>query len=140
MIRWKALIRDAVIIFVLTGLGGFVIGLASAGSDLPMAAVGVSNIIFMIVGFTISGCIVRRQRFRHLLHVALAVWLLGAFNMLFPAIGLVQWLASIIVIAVSMLIGGGISHIFVKAPEEQDSQQQLGQVSSDDAPSDEPSS
>jgi len=119
MIHWKALIRDVIIIFVLTGIGGFLIGLAAAGGNLPIAVIGVSNIIFSIVGFTISGCMAKVQRFRHLLHVALAVWLLSAFNMLLiPAIGLAQWLAGIVVLMISMAIGGALSFIFVKTPEE----------------------
>ncbi|MHB8901221.1 MAG: hypothetical protein ACYC6Y_20930 [Thermoguttaceae bacterium] len=139
MIRWKALVRDVAVIFFLTFLGGVVIGVASAGRDLPMAAVGVSNIIFMIVGFTISGCIVKVQRFRHMFHVALAVWLLGAFNILLvPGLGLVQWAAGLVGIMIMMLIGGGISLIFVWPPDK-DSQQQVGLVSSETTISDEPS-
>ncbi len=141
MIRWKALVRDVIIIFVLTGLGGFVLGIAAAGGDIPMAAIGWANILFSAVGFTISGCMAKRQRFRHLLHVAIAVWILSAFNMLFPVFGLAQWLLGVIAIMLAMGVGGAISFIFVKTSAE-DSQQEVGQVSPEAAPSaspDEPS-
>ena len=123
MIQWKALIRDAIIVLILTFLGGFVIGIASAGRAMAMEVIGISNMIFMIVGFTVSGCIAKVNRFRHLLHVAVAVWLLSVFNVLFYAIGLGQWLLSIVAIVIAMLIGGGVSYIFVRTPKEEHSQQ-----------------
>jgi hypothetical protein len=122
MIMWKAVIRDVIIIFVLTGLAGVVIGIAAAGRDFPMAAIAISNILFSIVGFTISGCLAGRHRFRHLFHVALGVWLLSAFNMLLPALGLVQWLAGSLVIGFAMVIGGGISFVFVRTTPERSQQ------------------
>lgn len=120
MIKWKALTRDVIVIFILTFLGGFVIGVAAGatGSEIPMGAIGISNILFMSVGFTISGAMAKTNRFGHLRHVALAVWILSAVNIFLPAIGVITWLSSIIGIGISMLIGGAISFIFVKKPTE----------------------
>lgn len=116
MIRWKALFRDVIIIFLLTFLGGFVIGMAAAGTGggIPRGAAAVSNIVFCIVGFTIAGCMAKTHRFRHLLHVAVGVWLLSFVNVLAFPTRLVHWLAGAIVIVITMLIGGGISVIFVR--------------------------
>ena len=81
MIRWKALIRDVIIIFVLTALGGIIVGIAAAGGDLPMAAIALSSIIFCVIGFCVAGCMAKLNRFRHLFHVAVAVWLFNALDL-----------------------------------------------------------
>lgn len=118
-IKWKAVIRDVIIIWILTFLGGYVVAVATAPSSPNLNAVAISNLIFLIVGFTISGCIEKVKRFNHLSIVALAVWLAGLFNVLFLDKSMIDWLSGILAIAITMLIGGLISFIFVRSPKEQ---------------------
>lgn len=70
---WKAVIRDVIILWIFTGIGGFIIGIVASGSEIPMVAIGVSNIIFGVVGFCVSGCIARDNRWKHLVIVAVFV-------------------------------------------------------------------
>ena len=70
-LNWKGVARDVGIVFVLTFLGGLVVGLTSGltGAEVNVIAIALSNIVFGTVGFTISGCIVKINRFRHLYQV-----------------------------------------------------------------------
>ena len=136
MIKWKALVRDVVIIFVLTGLGGFVVGIASQGRGVSAAAVGLANIIGCTVGFTISGCLTRTKRFEHLGRVGFAVWLLSIYNVLLLGVNVLAWFLGIVVITVTALVGGGISCVLAPgSPQETaepvgDHESTNGQVSS----------
>jgi hypothetical protein len=60
-------------------MGGFVAGLATGGSSRDpqryMLAIAASNFLLGAVGFTISGCLAPVSRWRHLVHVAVGVWL-----------------------------------------------------------------
>ena len=116
-IQWKSVARDTLIIFLLTFLGGFVIGFAVASANAPvsMAAIGLSNVLFATVGFCISGCLSPIQRFRHLGVVLAVVWLLGLVNLLImDNLNILTWIVSLIPLAVAMLVGGGISFLFVR--------------------------
>jgi hypothetical protein len=115
MIRWKAIIRDVIIIFVLTSLGGFILGFAAGNNKVPMDAVGLANILFSAVGFTISACADKQNRSRHLVHVGIAVWLLSALNMLSTRMTVVHWVFAIISVAISLLVGWGLSYLFVRS-------------------------
>ena len=112
--NWFAVTRDAIIAFALTFLGGFVIGLSRPDPSFYMLAIAASNLIFLSIGFVISGCLAKNERFKHLIKVALVVWALGLINILF-GVQFKQWIFSIIFILVSMAIGGGISFLFVKS-------------------------
>ena len=118
----KPVIRDALIIFILTAIGGFIIGVCKASLGINDAnyliAIGLSNIFFTIVGFTISAVIVKKSRFEHLFKVAITVWVLGAVNIILGYANLFQWACSAIVILISMGIGGGLSYIFVSKSAE----------------------
>lgn len=119
---WKAIVRDVVIIWLLTAIGGFILGVAisiTGRSAVAMVAVGLSNIFFGIIGFCISGCMIKDQRWNHLIIVALFVWLTSIINILFRSISLIQWLISIIVILIMMAAGGGLSFIFKKPSKAQ---------------------
>src|SRR5262249_26326395 len=74
-----AIIRDVLIIFVLTALGGFIVGVAMAGPTRDqqkfLHAIALSNISLGAVGFAISGCLAPGKRWAHLGYVAIGVWL-----------------------------------------------------------------
>ncbi len=115
-INTKALVRDAVIVFGLTFLGGFVVGFANPGADNTVA-IALSDFIFASLGFFIAGCLTKVSRFNHLSKVVLAVWLISALNMFIGATP-IQWVFGLIVLFVTMGIGGGLSLLAVKAPKE----------------------
>ena|SRR5204863_1412235 len=58
-LRVGPIIRDVVIVWVLTAMGGFVAGIATGGPSRDaqrfMLAIAVSNFLFGTVAFTISG-------------------------------------------------------------------------------------
>ena len=120
VLDWKALARDVGIVFVLTFLGGLVVGFTSSltGVEVNILAIALSNIVFGTVGFTISGCIVKTNRFRHLYQVALGVWLLSFINVAFGMVDIQRWLVSILSVLLMMGMGGGLSYLFVRTPPE----------------------
>ena len=111
---WKAVIRDIIIIWILTGIGGFIIGIATAGSELPMAAIALSNLLLGIIGFCISGCLIADNRWKHLIIVAVFVWLTSIVNIFIGATTYSNWRLSILFILIMMAIGCGLSFLFVK--------------------------
>ena len=111
----KSIVRDAAIVLVLTFFGGFVIGFANPYGNNAVA-IAVSNTIFSSIGFFIAGCLKKEARFQHLSKVVLLVWLASALNIFF-GVSIVQWIASILFLYVTMGVGGGLSFIFVKAQE-----------------------
>jgi hypothetical protein len=114
----KAVIRDVLIIFALTYLSGFVIGLSGAAKGANyLAAIAIGNIIFSIVGFTISGALARTNRFKHLVQVALGVWLLGLINIFLVGTTIKAWALSVIFIVIAMGIGGLLSYLFARSPK-----------------------
>lgn len=116
--RWIEVSRDVLMIFLLTGLGGLVIGIATGGPSASpqryVIALAASNILFGAVGFAISGCLAPRARWRHLGKVAVWVWLLSLLNIAFFGTTVAQWLASSIFVAATMGLGGLISFAFKK--------------------------
>jgi hypothetical protein len=115
----KALVRDTVIVLALTFVGGLIVGITlgdAARSQGALLAVGLSNILLSIVGFCISGALVKVDRFKHLFKVAIAVWLVSFINTLFSVVTITQWLGSSIVILISMGLGGGLSYLFARNP------------------------
>jgi FtsH-binding integral membrane protein len=118
-VAWKSVARDVGIVFVLTFLGGLVVGFTTsmAGAEVNVVAIALSNIVFGTVGFTISGCIVKSNRFKHLYQVALGVWLLSLINVAFGVVDIQQWLVSILSVLLMMGMGGGLSYLFVRTPK-----------------------
>jgi hypothetical protein len=102
------------IVVLFSVLGGFVVGLAGTDSQRTVIALGISNILFGIVAFTIVGCLTPSHRFKHLAVVAAVAWLLSVLNVLFFGVPVVAWLSSIVVAVVVTAIGGGISLFLVK--------------------------
>jgi FtsH-binding integral membrane protein len=110
---WKAIARDTLIIIVLTGIGGFIVGLSGSSGPSALVAIAVSNILFMSVGFTISGAIVKKERFRHLFKVAVCLWVFSLINVFF-GFALVEWVFSFVSILIAMGLGGTFSFVFAR--------------------------
>jgi ABC-type multidrug transport system fused ATPase/permease subunit len=111
---WPVL-RDVIIVTVLSCLGGFIVGSASTSghnSPLYIYSLALSNGLLLTIGFTISGCLAVENRWRHLAFVGAIVWLVSIFNVIFFGLTFIQWAASVIAIAIFALIGGGISLLF----------------------------
>ena len=79
MIHWFRVVRDALGIALLVGVGGLLVSsFGGAGEGgIPMPQVAVSNFLLALIGFVIAGAMTREFRGRHLFGVAFGVWLLG---------------------------------------------------------------
>ena len=111
---WPVL-RDVIVVTLLSCLGGFIVGFAStSGHNSPryIYSLALSNGLFLTIGFTISGCLAIGNRWRHLAIVAAIVWAVSIFNVIFFEFTIIKWLATAIVVAIFALIGGGISLLF----------------------------
>jgi len=112
-VRFGPIIRDVVIVWVLTAIGGFLVGLAAGATGGNMQGLLVlSNLLVGTAAFTIAGCLAPAPRWRHLGFVALGSWLTGIVNVLFFHVTIPQWIGSAFFIAIIMGIGGGISYLF----------------------------
>ncbi len=115
-LRPGPVLRDVAILFGLTFGGGFIIGVAVGNpseNDRARTAIAISNIIFLIVGFTMAGCLVPAGvRWRHLGLVAVGAWLCGLINVVLYGTTIPLWISSGIFIALLMGIGGALSYIF----------------------------
>ena len=121
IIRWGAVIRDVVIIWILTALAGFAIGITSTPGSNLMLGYAFANLFFGSVGFTISGCMAKVGRWKHLFVVAIGVWIVGLINIIIAPIGIKEWLFGFIFIALMMAIGGGLSYLFAPTPKSRES-------------------
>jgi hypothetical protein len=117
-----AVVRDVTIIFVLTFLGGLCVGIFAARwtvTALQFAlGIALANIVFSIVGFAISGCLAHEPRWRHLVHVAIGVWLASLINVMFFGATILNWVTSSLLIVILMGIGGGVSYVFRPARQQ----------------------
>jgi hypothetical protein len=120
-IRWGAVLRDVIIIWILTALAGFVIGFTSPPKDNFMMGYALANLVFGSVGFTISGCMAKVGRWKHLFIVAIGVWIVGLINIIIAPINIMQWFFGFIFIVLIMAIGGGLSYLFVPTPKSKES-------------------
>ena len=115
-VRFGPIVRDVIIVWVLTAMGGFVAGVATGGPQRDaqrfMAAVMVSNLLLGTVAFTIAGCLAPPGRWRHLAFVALGSWLTSLINVVFFGVTIAQWIGGVVFMAVIMGVGGGISYVF----------------------------
>lgn len=109
------IVRDVTIIWVLTLLGGMVVGAAGSRQNTETVwtttGVALSNVLFGIVGFCISGCLAKGNRWKHLGYVALFVWLTSIVNV-FLGLPFEQWLSAVYVPFLLMGVGGGLSYLF----------------------------
>lgn len=109
-LNWLIVLRDVLMVLVIGTFGTLLLKFLVHGlGELALAVVMLS------VGFCISGCLVREGRFKHLLVVALGVWLLRL------GMGLISrpdyapsMLIGLVIVFVAMLVGGLLSFAFVR--------------------------
>jgi len=111
--------RDVSIVFGLVVASSFaaVQIIQAMGEEATPLVIGLSNIFWGTVGFTISGCLARVQRFKHLFMVALGLWLLAFVNVAMGLTPLPVWAVGFLLILAMMGMGGGLSYLFVRAPQ-----------------------
>ena len=107
--RVKQILTGVALVYGFTFIGGFIIGVAAAASGLPapVAMVGVmaSNLVLSVVAFCIAGVLIKTERFKGLLVVALICWLLSALNMsLIPTFTVLQWAFGLVFIVPDALV------------------------------------
>ena len=105
-----------------TAIGGFIAGYAAneatwpAQAAFPVNAIALSNVIFLTISFIIIGSRITGPRWKHLVIVAVVCWLVSALNMIFFQSTLnatwLMWFQSLLLILVTMGVGGGLSYIF----------------------------
>lgn len=110
--------RDVVIVWILSAMGGFIVGISGTpiGSDRYMMGLVASNLLLGTSAFVIVGCLTPANRWRQLAWVAFYSWLTSLVNLLF-GISISDWLFGGIFMAIIAGIGGGISLIFKKTPD-----------------------
>jgi hypothetical protein len=113
-LRVGPIIRDVIIIWVLTSMGGFVIGFALAGlpdaKTREVGAYAVANFLFGTLGFTIAGYLAPPRKWRHLGVVAIGVWFTSLINVMFFRTSIPQWIGGAIFLAIIMVLGGALSN------------------------------
>ena len=72
------------------------------------------NFIFSTMGFTIAGCLVKKNRFYHFLGVALVVWLIRSMLSILFGTSLILLFKIFCLILTTMFIGYWLSFIFIK--------------------------
>jgi len=118
-VNFIAIARDISIVFGLVVASSFAAAqiIQAMGEEVTPLVIGLSNFFWGIVGFTISGCLAKVQRFKHLLMVAVGLWLLSFVNV---AMGLTRpevWAVGFLLILAMMGLGGGLSYLIVKTPQ-----------------------
>jgi hypothetical protein len=112
-IHLGAVLRDVVIVFLLSGIGGVIVGIASAGQPLDspesILALAASSFIFSTIGFTISGCLSPSRRGSQLALVGIGVWRAGLINVALFGISIDQWAVGAIFLVFVMILGGILS-------------------------------
>jgi hypothetical protein len=124
-------VRDTVIILALTYGGVFLAALATplnqidASHDRNMRRVAVffALIIFMTAGFTISACLARNNRWKHLFRVAVWVWLsLCLISLILMSLHYKQTIKSVMIEGfveiICLTLGGALSYVFKKGDRE----------------------
>jgi len=114
---WKAVVRDVFIICFLTFIAGLVVGKSFAPGPAQFKVFVLSNLFFQIAGFTIGGSITKTYRIKHLLIVAIGVWIVNVSNIISGVSTFTMWLVSLPSTLLMMLIGGGLSFLFVPTPK-----------------------
>ncbi len=79
-----------------------------------MLTIAVTNLLSMLVGFTIAGYLTVEQRWTHLCALALATWLVGLMNVVFFGFTLTEWMGGFVFILIAMALGGGIATLLTR--------------------------
>jgi hypothetical protein len=114
--NWKIIIRDVLIIWVLTSLGGFFVGLGAGAAHIkpPIEAIGLANIICGTIGFGLIGCLTPHNRLKHLLIIGALTWITSVVNVIFFGVIILYWFLGLISILLMLLVGGGLSYLIRK--------------------------
>lgn len=118
-INWIAVARDVSIVFGLVLVSSFAAAqlIQATGEEVTALVIGLSNFFWGTVGFTISGCLARIQRFKHLFIVATGLWLVSFVNVAMGLTPVQMWAAGFLLILLMMGLGGGLSYLFVRTPQ-----------------------
>lgn len=112
-IRWSSVWRDVGIVWALTLLGGFVVGLGGGTGMRRQLAGAASGLIFSTLAFTIVGALARANRFRQLLIVGAAAWITSIINVLLGVSTVLAWFMTILPLLLAMSVGAGLSRLLV---------------------------
>jgi hypothetical protein len=121
-INYGTIIRDALILWTLTFIGGFAMGLTfilfgdiNNKQDIAAFTIAVSleNVLFLILGFTISGFLSEGNRWNHLIIVAFLLWFTSFVNIAF-GFSVIEVIQALPIIWVTAGLGGTISYLFRK--------------------------
>lgn len=108
----KLILRDTAIIVLLMFVGSLLAGIAGAVLSLSEALTTIiayfGAVILGIIGFTNAGGSNPRHRWKHLLIVALCVWV-AQLHYLFFGVKFTAWLSHVILILFIMVLGGVIA-------------------------------
>tara|TARA_B100000700_G_scaffold40806_1_gene41486 strand:- start:136 stop:510 length:375 start_codon:yes stop_codon:yes gene_type:complete len=117
MTQWtgtKAIIRDVIIVWILTSIGGFLVGFQAeviGGQGATITALALSNMLLGTTAFCISGCMIQEARWKHLAIVATFCWLTSLVNVIVEFMTIADWISSIVWILIWAGLGGGLSFI-----------------------------
>ena len=115
--------RDVLMIWLLSAIGGVIAGVASAGRGMTeerMLALAMSNLLFCVLGFAISGALNPSNKWEHLRWVAFHTWAWSILNVLFFGLSFENWLLGLPVMFATMGIGGLLSTVLRKAFSKSD--------------------
>ena len=120
-IRWSALIRDVSIVVGLVLASSFAAAqiIQAMGEEVTALVIGLSNFFWGTVGFTISGCLAKTERFKHLFMVAVGLWLVSFVNVVMGLTPVQFWAVGFLLVLLMMGLGGGLSYLFVRTPQEE---------------------
>ncbi len=115
-LNWRRVAIHAVIVFALTIIGGFVVGMIAGliGGPAPLMWLAVSNLVFASAGFAYSAYQTHEKRWAHIAAVALVLWLFSLINPLLGFASFLEWLLSLLAILVFMVVGGGVATLIEK--------------------------
>lgn len=82
-----------------------------------MALVGLSNIFFITLWFTIAAVRYSGGRWGYLLLVTILLWLASYINVIFGVASVDQWVIGIVLLFIVMAISGALSYIFRPASQ-----------------------
>ncbi len=103
------IIRDVILINLISGLIGFILGLA--GITWWEGVAPFAQLLYLSIGIFIVGTITKKNLWSHLLLVAFSSWLINGLYLI-PKYGIPAWLLNFFGMGGVMLIGGLILMLF----------------------------
>ena len=132
-IRWKAVIRDVVILSAL-GTFGLTFLIRISGIQNPLFLTGGSFLFFMVV-FTLIGYMAKADKWKHLFVVTGILWLLSIlWNVIYFHIHKLPFQLSNLILpfislTLSMAAGGMLSHLFIPVSSAYDPESKHRKIS-----------